>query len=359
MLAGLGGALIAEGHEAQLFNVEKEHPSIRGYDAAIAINRPRDTFVPKEVRHVAWIQDYMPGIEPDYPGQAQSEDLIFTLGHGPIIGVPCLDWPQYRGSLLVGVDPSLLTYPEEPYEFDISLAGSIGEPFIYWRANKSHTIEMQQEIQDFLVRTLRELIKPLTGSLDQAKVAAELREIITKKFPNLWDELDPQFTAAFIHEFARIYDRWTIADLMLEASDNIALVGMNWHLYPQYKDHAGAFLTDRQDLHRLYRASKINVHNNIFGFALHTRVLECMAVGGFVMAHSAPNLDWNFEGQIDSEFSPGLHYGWYNGNNFIEQAQFWLEQPELRRRAQIECRKIIIDCHLWQHRAQQLLAALR
>jgi len=115
-------------------------------------------------------------------------------------------------------------------------------------------------------------------------------------------------------------------------------------------------MSNPAELADLHAKSRITVHNNIFGFALHSRVLDAITVNGFVMAHHTP---WTgLAGQMTECFEPETHYGEYTAANFTDRARYWLNNHAARNKAATEARKIVADRHLWPHRAQQILRDL-
>jgi len=225
-LTPLANELIRLGHAAQIHHTRLPPPDLAGADIVISINSPRNDAIPAAARHIAWIQDYAHG-HPDYSAAARPDDLIYTFGHGPRIGVPCESWPQYRGSLLVGVDPALLAHPVVPKELDLFLPGQLSTLGIDPRLN------LPPEFTSFLLNTLHNTHKPLTGTLNQTAAVAYVKTTIETRYPNIWNLLDIDQLGSVIHEAARANDRTAIADLMLATSEKTVFVGSNWGKNPK------------------------------------------------------------------------------------------------------------------------------
>lgn len=352
---GLGAELILAGHDVNIVHQETPGEAFAGADVVMEVNRGRTDRIPRTAVHIPWIQDHILWEAPGYDECAHPRDMIYTYGHGPIIGVPCQDWPNYRGSLLVAVDAKLLAYPPAAQNLDLSIVGYISDPEQRWKARSLESVSVS-EIARCIAETMEAVYTPLRGELDQQLTAYQLWAGMERKFPDIWDVLYKEYAGYIVHELARMRDRVAIARLILSVSENVEFRGFNWELWPEFAKWGKPFYEDREQVLNLYQRSRINVHNNIFGFALHDRVLEAMAVGGFVMANESPHL--GKAGQMTECFAPGFHYGEYNADTFCEQARKWLGNPQMRQRGIVESRKIIKDRHLWAHRAKQLLRDL-
>jgi Glycosyl transferases group 1 len=103
----------------------------------------------------------------------------------------------------------------------------------------------------------------------------------------------------------------------------------------------------------VYRRSKINLANNTHGLGIHSRTLECMAVGGFIFMHDSPH-DSKAGGML-TEFEPDVHYGRYTVESFHEEAVRWLKDSEGRRRVGMQATERIRQRHCWHHRARQII----
>ncbi len=401
---GLCSALTELGHSAQILppprlwlpnlrTVHRRPGILDGFDVVVEINMARDDSVPKDTVHIAWIQDYGKGDphrdydqEPLAPcvynspsnsvektatfqhynsGDAVYEnslghDLIYTLGDPDILGCP--KFKQWAGSLAMGVDETLLQRPIIEPTLDFSIAGFM-PPALWFDVptvipadlEPGQHFSIMAEIVEMIVQ--KSAFRPLYGKFDQlaefARFQANLQELLTHCGWSVDEgglrELH-KYGARITHEYARFVNRQAIAKLILTVSQDVEFWGLNWSDCPWLKPYVKPF-AESVDLLNLYQRSRINVHDNIYGFALHSRVLEAMAVGGFVMAHESPHV--GKAGQMTETFEPDAHFGQYNAENFAEEAHYWLHAD--RQRPIAEARKVIRDKHLWKHRAQQIL----
>lgn len=335
---------------------------LQDFDVIIEVNHARDDGIPLDAVHVAWVQEYYGAGDPHYQN-ALAHDFIYTYGEPEIIGCP--RFTEWRGSLCVGVKPELLDRPlsVEP-TLDFSLAGWMAPPdwFSVQPAQpQGDSVKLWGDVVQLINKTTE--VRPLTGSFDQARAFAKFRFELVQHFAKRRNFLFSVAAmddclvcgAKHLHDYARAMHRLTLATRAIAVSDSIEIWGPNWEQWPLLKPFAKPFcMTDA--LLDLYQRSRINLHDNIFGFAQHSRVLEAMAVGGFVMANESPHT--GKAGQLTETFAPDEHYGEYNADNFSDAARFWLSDPIRRKCAAHEARRIVKAKHLWQNRAEQLLADL-
>jgi glycosyltransferase involved in cell wall biosynthesis len=134
----------------------------------------------------------------------------------------------------------------------------------------------------------------------------------------------------------------------------VIVAGKNWSDAFEWASFVQPHVDHPSDI---YEKSFITVHNNTHGLGIHSRVLEAMAVGSFVMMHPSPHS--RLPGGMDSTFEPDVNYGLYSADNFVEKVEEWLADDERRKKAITENKKILLSKHLWQHRAEQILNDLK
>lgn len=157
----------------------------------------------------------------------------------------------------------------------------------------------------------------------------------------------------FSQSYPRIMDRQLLVELALQVSPSLELWGPGLSAHAFAAPHLKGIITNQDDLLRVYCRSKLNLNNNTHGLGLHSRTLECMAVGGFVFMHHSPHDDK--AGGMQTEFEPGVHYGMYTPENFHDEAQRWLRDDSARRAVGERAAEVIRERHRWIHRAQQVL----
>jgi len=169
------------------------------------------------------------------------------------------------------------------------------------------------------------------------------------------DSISPIRKAAgyFSQSYPRIMDRVALVDAAARVSKSLELYGPGLSAHEFTHPYLKGVIEDQDELLKIYTRSKINLNNNTHGLGLHSRTLECMAVGGFIFMHESPHD--NKAGGMHSEFEPGVHYGSYTPETFHEEALRWLNDDRGRIRAGMQAESIIRVRHCWHHRAQQII----
>lgn len=362
MLRGLSGAVAAAGHKVKLLPPnERTLQNLVHSDIIFDINHARPGWLPAHVQHVAWVQDFRPGVAPHYGERKRPGDLTYVLTNPDAQGV---DGKYVDGALLTGVDPKLLELaPTEP-SIDLSLCGYVPPPFEEIAFDEVQTWVGPISFAKFCHDEIEKRYTPLCGDLRCLSYYADLHEAFMHTLKgryndeiieNAWRKLLVR-VGHWTMDHPRRLDRIKLAGLMLKVSDNCLFQGKNWPEYKEFASRAAPHTNDEYELYRVYQGSKINLHTNSDGYGPHSRVLEAMAVGGFIMTHAVKYPEKS--GCMSGSFTPGTHYGEFTADNFVEQAKFWLQNTVAREWAIQECRGLIEGRHLWRHRAAQLLKDL-
>jgi hypothetical protein len=162
-----------------------------------------------------------------------------------------------------------------------------------------------------------------------------------------------QVISYFSQSYPRIMDRIALIEAASKVSKSLELYGPGLSAHEFAQPYFKGVIETQEELLEIYCRSKINLSNNTHGLGLHSRVLECMAVGGFIFMHESP-YDSKVGGMLTS-FDPGVHYGSYTPENFEEEAARWLQDPAGRIRAGMMAESVIRERHCWHHRAQQII----
>jgi Glycosyl transferases group 1 len=306
-------------------------------EVVVEINRCRSVAhpLPNAVRHVGWFQD--PLLPADAQERIRDMDLLYFL-------VRANDFPDNivrackTGYLALGVDETTAERMHSPIRrtTDFGLAAHIPSPE-GWSQSK-------RELYDLVLQHYR----PLRGELD---VAALCKLSGGTGSPD--DDFD-RFHTILSH--ARLIDRATLIRTVQRVTDSIELYGEFWGEHPDFKPaHHGSLSTQTQ-LFALYRRCKISLANNNHGVGLHSRTLECMAVGGFIFMHPSPADE--LPGGIKTAFEPGVHYGEYTADTLEADARYWLRKSVRRWQIGRRASKLVHQKHLWRHRAQQIVSDL-
>ncbi|MBZ0091034.1 MAG: glycosyltransferase [Sulfuricellaceae bacterium] len=157
----------------------------------------------------------------------------------------------------------------------------------------------------------------------------------------------------FAREYPRLLDREALINGILQVSRSLELYGPGWNMHPEFSPYAKGVIDTQNGLLDVYRRSRINLANNTHGLGLHSRTLECMAVGGFVLTHESPHD--NKPGGMLTSFEPDVHYGTFTPESLREEAHRWLADEARRRQVGQQAAEVVRQRHCWHHRAQQIL----
>ena len=157
----------------------------------------------------------------------------------------------------------------------------------------------------------------------------------------------------FSQSYPRIMDRKALIEAASRVSESLELYGPGLSKHEFARPYLKGVIDAQDELLKVYCRSKINLSNNTHGLGLHSRTLECMAVGGFIFMHESPHD--NKAGGMLTSFEPGVHYGSYTPENFSEEAARWLKDDNGRMQVGRRAQSVIREKHCWHHRAQQII----
>jgi hypothetical protein len=400
MVGGLAAGFIELGYEAIALPSPMSAEKIGdiaeqvGADVVMQVNRfrPFDPPLPPHIRHIAWFQDVFPDTSHDLNATERHGDIVYALGDANVLGLN-VELPCFLGSLVTGVDPRLVKdsrgAPSQPVDF--SLCGYIPAPLVFEPSRKSQLAWYLNERVDripligdsWTVRQLRSrllqrylhrgyvpyplatalreattaLYRPLRGELDIRVLSGELRSAV-EPYANLGTNNGVErFINMLTYDYPRLLDRVALIRAALEVSQSLELYGPGWDKHEQFRAYHKGTVNDPYALLSIFRRSRINLANNTHGLGLHSRTLECMAVGGFVFMHRSPHDE--SPGGMLTAFEPDVHYGAYTPETFREQATRWLRDEAGRIKVGAQAAAIIREKHLWRHRAQQIVEDLK
>jgi len=161
----------------------------------------------------------------------------------------------------------------------------------------------------------------------------------------------------FAQTYPRMLDRVLLINQVLSISESVELYGPGWDAHAAFQPFHKGIVDDQSRLLDIYRRSKINLANNTHGLGLHSRTLECMAVGGFVLTHESPHD--NKPGGMLTAFEPGVHYGAFTPENLKDEAKRWLKDKKARKQIGINASDVIRKNHAWHHRAKKIADDLK
>lgn len=427
MVNGLAAGFHVIGHQAlalpapiSAVDIEKQCREL-SIDVVIQVNRTRhpEVVLPSKVRYISWFQDVFPETMNGFAERFRDSDILYALGDAGVLGLDA-QLPCYVGSLVSGVDQSVIDYPQgaTPDCVDFSLCGFIPTPpLISTRSMRKDILDltrlnpllgarrsaaimrriilgyylrphMQNTVLMVMMDTVRGDYRPLRGELDIHELTQAIREataaygsrsendILSQlkryarhlvgrgrgKADRTHHDTIPEFRTLtpfekslnyFVREYPRLLDRDALIKSVLQISISVELYGPGWDIHPAFNPYAKGVIDTQEGLLNVYRRSRINLANNTHGLGLHSRTLECMAVGGFIFTHESHHD--NKPGGMLTSFEPGVHYGVFTPDNLQEEAQRWLADDAGRKRVGQQAAAIVRERHCWHHRAQQIL----
>lgn len=357
--------------------IEENYKNLKT-DILFEVNRIRAKSLNKKTRHISWFQDLKPSeIDPflHYNETKKTSDLVYLLGDKKHFGLSSSN--ARIGSLFTGLNeeqlrPNNLTDRLKP--FDLNLTGYypafpinstpgkkesratillkeiIRRPRLLYEIvfNKKMHLNLERfkasKFFGMVNNHIKLSYKPLGGLMPSAK------EIQPK------NKIDALIYDLLYVEQPRLIDRAVLFNILKKlhlSGKKILITGKNWN--SAFPDHE-FILPHSETPVEIFSKSKITLHNNTHGIGIHSRVLEAMAAGSFIMMHASPHS--GLPGGIDSSFLPDVHYGLYTKDNLAERVEHWLEQGQKRENAIEGCRGILRDRHLWRHRVSQILEDL-
>ncbi len=374
MMIRFGQALCSEGHDAAVMMLEHRNAkTINGFDIVIEVNRPRPDFLNKRSLHVAWVQDVDAHEKQLYGVNCAPHDLVYCQNEPEWMGLRYTG-SHYAGILYTGVLEEWLHRPvASVQDIDFGLCAFITYPLPAWDGPDQELMRLCGAEVARIFQPCRgnykinEAIKAMVPVFDEwntrkyrefcanpANANVKIKSISTVR-EDLWQKFAPM-AGEIVKDVARLIDRQTIARLALSVSNKVRLRGFNWELHEEFKPYWAENTPDEELMFSDFRRIKINLHNNFSGFGLHSRVLECMAVGGFIGSHTTAEPEK--AGRLRNDFEPDKHFCEFTPTNFADKTRAWLQDDAGRRRAIRECRRIITSKHLWKHRAQQIIKDL-
>lgn len=344
-------------------------------DIVIEVNRTRSKHLKKSTRHISWFQDIRPSdfeALKHYNRNKNPNDIIYLLGDKNHFG-----FSECAGSmkcLLSGTNKNLIKQDNDiNHDYDLNLLGYLSE------MPERPPLKLSKSRHELVLREILRRPRSLKYFLGLERVRAaefyydktfvQYEAEITRKYQPLSGSLfqpsntilkgkiDQAIYDYLYVEIPRKYDRRLLyqkLEQLFFMGYKVLIAGLNWKKYYP----SASFVENHINYpEMIYKRSKITIHNNTHGLGIHSRVLDCMAVGGFIMMHSSPHS--RLPGGIDSTFEPEVNYGLYSADNFVERAQVWLADDVKRKKAIADNKKILLAKHLWEHRAEQILQDLK
>jgi hypothetical protein len=343
------------------------------------INRRRNELpdLPKKILHISWLQDPLSvviNINMSHNGsknigeevncESSRSDLTYYLTKPEILGYTLEDKNEYTGLLYTGVSLGICLKSPVPPISDFSIIGYIPPPLTDEILIKPMISGRDRpticDVAQIFNNEYLSITKPLTiDDYHCSYVNKLVRKILREKF-NVQDTEPFRYNKTmfyFEQHLARSIDRMRLTDKLLSISRSMRIYGgPEWLCWRKYKSYYQTFLSESTDICDVFRTTRLNFHNNINGFGLHSRVFDCMGSGGAIMINET-SCD-NLPGGIQTEFEPLVDYIPFNYYNLHEIAAKWLRDEKSRLRIGANAQKKVISKHTWKHRAEQIIKDL-
>ncbi|MEO5377436.1 MAG: glycosyltransferase [Magnetococcus sp. DMHC-6] len=321
-------------------------------DAFFEMNRCRDELpeLPKEIPHICWLVDSKGYRVSHFTG---SEILYFF----------CWFFMQdhdQKGSLLLdwmppGYNPRHYFEEDGEYLTDISFAGHMSPPWtrreldrVIYSDSEWGTLKFE-EVATWVEQDLHGRDTTgwgLNAYLDHslAYIAARIGKVVE---PDLTIQYDLSQRL-----YLRMARRHKLLNgvMAMNPMPTLTIHGTHgWGKWPEYAPYYRGYLDEPTALRRLYRTSRINLHE---GPGVHFRSLDCMASGGVLFFMETPE-DVSL-GRLESIFQPDVHYIHFTPENFAEKATKLLENPVNLRQIAANAAQEVRQRHTWRHRAEKI-----
>ncbi len=310
----LKAAFEALGHRFELLIEPNDHDLITTWDMAgmldafqpdliVVIDHLRGEYahcIPPKVPYVCWIQDQLPHLMRPEAGRSHGP-LDFYVAPELSQFVRTYEYPPDRGmSWTMATNEEVYSaapLPESrlsPHRCDFSFVSNqsaLPEEFHARLRCQMEATPRGQQLLDHLFDMLRagadERHPPCCRSAMQLLAQAREEIGIAPSTTRLMD----QVARRYLHPIAELIFRqqalaW-VADYCDQTGRALHVYGTGWESHPRFARYARGVVSNGQVLRAVYQASRINLQ--IIGSgAVHQRLLDGLAAGGFFLIRSCP-----------------------------------------------------------------------
>ena len=299
---------------------------------------------PRHIGHAVWIQDYKAQFGKKQIDDVGASDVVYVLGSPKIFGISLMALRRWE-FLYPGARRVVNDDDGPPEETDFSITGFLAPPI-------DHDIVVARtldggdvHLKDFLKIYPRRYLSHINEN------ARENRSAIAQVCAHMQWRMLPEGLDIVETIIPRSLDREIILRSIMETSTSIGIYGpTTWTKWPEFAPFYRGYIRDPIDLDRVYGTTRVNIHNG--SATIHSRSIDCMAAGGFIMINQTP-LDFE-EGGICHYFDPDRHYGRFTMDTVADVAQYYVKNKDVRKRIVRDAKQQIRNGHLWKHRALQV-----
>jgi hypothetical protein len=254
--------------------------------------------IPDSVPVVMWVQDAMPSIFRRESGRLQGR-LDYALGFRKLSLVHEFEYPAERFMpAVIGCDER--RFSPEPLTAAQHAELSCDVSFVS-HASAPADVLLQQEIDRAgspdVERLLREVFDQLRGIYQQGGFVTEpiqIQQIIERAMPvtrtMVIESEMPKIVDFFSNRINNALFRHQSLNWLADLGVDLRLYGRGWEKHPTLGRFARGVADNNHQLALIYRASRISLHVSPYG-AVHQRVMEGLASGGFFLLRECPG-DW-------------------------------------------------------------------
>jgi hypothetical protein len=357
VLDGLARAFKAFGYPCAWRNSRLDFESLIpmlkqfGVTACLEINRvlPRDVPWPRDVAHLAWIQDYRYDELDLTDGLGASHHMYFFMDPSAF-GIH-LDDGRSWSILLPGARGDVPVRERVEMRRDFCFAGYIPAPL-----DDDLPVSCMPDGKPVNLATFLEFLPPDTlrqSCISLTKIRARIEEAC-RKIGCL--PITDQYVVRILDEFLpRTIERKMILESIVGLGGSLDIFGPStWQSWPQFAPFHRGNIENPVNLDPIFQSTKVNLHNS--GMSMHHRVIDCLAAGGFLLVNETPR-DFDVGG-IRHYLEPECHYVSYAVDEVATVARDYLPDDEGRARIATQGRREILASHTWSHRAAQILRDL-
>jgi hypothetical protein len=340
-------------------------------------------------KYISWIQDYFPSQRENYLNYDRERSKILAMGSASSLGLPDIGTTVKPLDVGVSIDPTWRRSDGRSRKWDVGLLGFIPPKNVILSPNRLplelryllHTLfyhilprkmrlvrsfgtlvdwlttadrRLPNMFRDFFLTFVESNYKPLTGTLDVNKFYSEIKKILDKYYPlYLPDEGVLDF---IVQTYPRYLDRHLLGELLIETRRDVNIWGKGWSTYDNFSSVYRGILNQRSQVLEVLANINIIFCNNTHGVFIHPTVLDAIAQGVFVFWHRTSHTSDVTPGQVDTlfgGFEPGRHFGLYQPYDINNALELWT--PSQMRNSANEALEILLDRHLWRHRAERVL----
>ena len=296
------------GHQTRLFIEKHDHEACNGLgiaaacaeftpDLVIIIDHYRGELsgIPQQIPVVMWVQDALPNIFRPQAGAAQGP-LDYCLGFARLRMVHEFGYPAERYMpAVIGCDeqrfaPQPLA-PSEESEFacDVSFVSHASTP-----AEAILKSEIDRAGSPEAARLLSSIFDELRAIYDAGDFLTEtiqIQQIIQNALQRTRTTIHandmPHLVDLFTQRINNALFRHQSLQWLANTGVDLRLYGRGWENHPTLRKFARGIADNNNQLSLIYRASRISLHVSPHG-AVHQRIMEGLATGGFFMLRRCP-----------------------------------------------------------------------